>query len=254
MAVFMKDLVASQILGLDGLVNFSNIVFLVAYSVRDVLKLRILALAGELMTLPYYYFQHDTLWPPIFWAATFMVVNAARIVTALLERRPVVLSDKEDELYRLAFASLDKREFLRLVTFARWADCTPGEIIFKTGQQISDAVILISGEIEATLNGKTILVFRPGQLIGDVNAYNGLASPADVVARSPGTLAKWDLRHIRELTESRPELRTKLLRIVNADLAVKLCDLVITFSDVSRDNVKSDCHTELKSDLARSRC
>jgi hypothetical protein len=55
--------------------------------------------------LPYYYFQGEKLWPPIFWGAAFMIVNAIRIVAIALERRPVVLSDKEEELYRVAFSS-----------------------------------------------------------------------------------------------------------------------------------------------------
>jgi len=64
----MWEFVTSQILGLDGLVNLSNIVFLVAFSVRDVLRLRVLSVVGEGIILPYYYFQNGTLWPPIFWA------------------------------------------------------------------------------------------------------------------------------------------------------------------------------------------
>jgi hypothetical protein len=74
----------------------------VAFSVRDVLKLRILAIVGEGLTLPYYYFQHEKLWPPIFWGAAFMIVNAIRIVAIALERRPVVL--KEEQLYRVALS------------------------------------------------------------------------------------------------------------------------------------------------------
>jgi hypothetical protein len=70
------------------------------------------------------------------------------------------------------------------------------------------------------------VAIRPGRLIGDVSAYSGLASPVDVVARGPGTLAKWDLRHVREFTASRPELRANLLRMVSMDLAVKLLDIV----------------------------
>ena len=50
--------------------------------------------------------------------------------------------------------------------------------------------------------------------------------PVDVVARGPGTVAKWDLRHIREFTASRPELRANLLRIVSIDLAAKLRDVL----------------------------
>ena len=97
-----------------------------------------------------------------------------------------------------------------------------GEVILKKGQQISDAIILISGDVQAMLRSKTGMALRPGQLIGDVSAYSGLASPVDVVARSRGTLAKWDLRQLTEFTASRPALRAKLLNIVSADLAAKL--------------------------------
>jgi hypothetical protein len=106
----MYELVVDQVLGINGLINLSNIVFLVAFSVRDVLKLRILAIVGEGLTLPYYYFQDEKLWPPIFWGAAFMIVNAIRIVAIALERRPVVLSNREEKLYRVAFSSIDKTE------------------------------------------------------------------------------------------------------------------------------------------------
>jgi hypothetical protein len=74
----MYEFVADQALGISGLINLSNIVFLVAFSVRDVLKLRILAVVGEGLTLPYYYFQDEKLWPPIFRGVAFMIVHAIR--------------------------------------------------------------------------------------------------------------------------------------------------------------------------------
>src|ERR1700752_1820114 len=101
----MSGFMADQVLGINGLINLSNIVFLVAFSVRDVLKLRILAIVGEGLTLPYSYFQNEKLGPPIFWGVEFMIVNAIRIVAIALERRPVVLSNKEEQLYRVAFSS-----------------------------------------------------------------------------------------------------------------------------------------------------
>jgi len=221
----MYGFVAEQILGIGGLINLSNIVFLVAYSVRDVLKLRILAIVGEVLTLPYYYFQHEILWPPIVWGVAFMIVNMFRVVVTALERRPVVLSHREEELYRVAFNSIDKREFLKLVSLAQWIDCLPGDVILEKGQHISEAIVVIAGDLEAVLSSNSRMALRPGQLIGDVSAYSGLASPADVVARGPGTLAKWDLRHVREFTDSRPDLRASLLRIVSMDLAAKLRDV-----------------------------
>ncbi len=58
MEVLLRDFWADQIFGLNGLVNLANFALLLAFSVRDVLKLRILSLASDVMLLPYYYFQH----------------------------------------------------------------------------------------------------------------------------------------------------------------------------------------------------
>jgi hypothetical protein len=166
----MHAFVTDQLLGINGLVNFSNIVFLAAFSVRDVLKLRLLAIVGDALTLPYYYFQNEKLWPPIFWAGAFIIVNGVRSVATAWERRPVVLSGQEEQLYRVAFSCIDKREFLRLVSLVRWVDCSPGEVILEKGEQIAHAIVLISGNAEAILGNKTRLAIRPGQLVGDASA------------------------------------------------------------------------------------
>jgi hypothetical protein len=231
----MHEFLADQLLGIDGLVNFSNIVFLAAFSVRDVLKLRLLAIIGDALTLPYYYFQDEKLWPPIFWAGAFIIVNGVRSAAMAWERRPVVLSDKEEQLYRVAFSSIDKREFLRLVSLARWVDCSPGEVILEKGVQIAHAIVLISGNAEAILSSKTRLPIRPGQLVGDASAYSGLANPVDIVARDTVALAKWELRHLREFTASRPDLRANMLRIVSTDLAAKLHDVIAADTEIAAE-------------------
>jgi len=232
MEVLLRDFLVHQIFGLNGLVNLSNFAFLLGFAVRDFLKLRILLLASDIMVLPYYYFQHEPLWPPIFWGVAFIVVNGMRIVTLILDRRPIVLSDAEEELHRLAFGSVDKRDFLKLASLARWVDFSPGEVIVRKGQQISDAIVLISGEIEAVLSGKTVLAYRPGELVGNVSAYSGLVSAVDVMARGHARLAMWESEHIREFTDSRPELRAKLLQIMSADLATKLHNNIATQDDL----------------------
>ena len=65
----------------------------------------------------------------------FIIVNGVRIKTETLERLPVIFSDKEAEPYRVAFSSIDKREFLKLKGLARWVDFSPGEVIIKKGCQ-----------------------------------------------------------------------------------------------------------------------
>ena len=90
-----------------------------------------------------------------------MAVNAVRIVATALERRPVVLSEKEEQLYRIAFTSIEKKEFLKLVNLARWVDCSPGDVILKKGQPISEVTVLISGEIDAIFANGARMAFSP---------------------------------------------------------------------------------------------
>jgi len=218
----MLDFLRHEFLGLNGIVNLSNLVFIAALSVRGVLPLRLLAITSSFIILPYYYFQQDPLWPPLFWNSVSILINSTRVVQLLLERRPVVLAEREATLYRLAFTSLDKREFLRLASLARWAVCLAGEVLLKEGHVADEAIVLISGEAEARLNGKVILRYRPGELIGDANTYSGTPVPVDVVACTPLCLVKWDIARLRAYLESRPQLRGRLLELEGVDLSHKL--------------------------------
>ena len=49
----------------------ANILLLVAYSVRDILWLRLFAVAASLISLPYFILQPEPLWEPIIWSSVF---------------------------------------------------------------------------------------------------------------------------------------------------------------------------------------
>lgn len=221
MLLILKD----QLFGLNGFVTLSNLLFLAAFSVRDVFALRVLSIASYCVILPYYYLQQDPLWPPIFWGATFIAINGFRIAILIFERRPVVLNEREAELYRLAFSGADKHEFVKLAALAKWRECEPGEFILRKGQNIAQAIVLISGQVDEVVDGRAVLSLRPGQLIGDVNAFAELANPFDVVARTRARIAVWDIKHVRGFLARRPELRTKILEMEAADLAAKYRDV-----------------------------
>jgi hypothetical protein len=72
---------------LDYLVHFSNILLLVAYSVRDILWLRWFAVAAALTNIPYFLLQDTVLWPPVLWALVFTTINLYQIARLYLERR-----------------------------------------------------------------------------------------------------------------------------------------------------------------------
>ena len=112
-------------------IHVANILLLVAYSVRDILWLRLFAVAASLISLPYFVLQPTPQWPPIAWSVVFAGINAFQSWRLYLERRPVKLTPDEEEVRRLAFAQLPSRKVLQLVSLGSWTTAAPGERLIE---------------------------------------------------------------------------------------------------------------------------
>src|SRR5579872_6891701 len=121
----------SDIFGATMWITVVNVLYLVSYSVRDILWLRALTVVAALLLTPYYYLQAVPLWMPIAWNAVFIAINAYWIVRLILERLPVHLTADEQRLRELAFPSLTPREALNLYKMGIWEDIEPGRSIVE---------------------------------------------------------------------------------------------------------------------------
>ena len=206
----------------DYLVHFSNVLMLVAYSVRDILWLRWFAVAAALTNIPYFLLQPSTLWPPVVWALVFTSINLYQIVRIYLERRPVVLSRDEQTLYDMAFRSLRAREFVSLALIGEWKTAAAGDRVLTQGQTVSSVCIAISGTVRVQREGREVGVIEPGRLIGTTLALTGDPSPFEGTFTGAARYLCWPLHSIRSFLDRRPELRMTLQGLVNRDLAGKL--------------------------------
>jgi hypothetical protein len=211
----------------DYLVHFSNILLLVAYSVRDILWLRWFAVAAALTNIPYFLLQTSVLWPPILWALVFTAINLYQIARIYSERRPVVLSADEQKLYDLGFRSLRPREFVSLSLVGEWKSAEAGERVVTEGEPVSSLCIPITGSAEVRKQGERIAALRPGQLIGTAMALTGDPSPVEVNFTEPARYMRWSLPSLRRFMDKRPDLRVTLQGLVNRDLAGKLERLLL---------------------------
>jgi hypothetical protein len=213
---------------LDYLMHFSNILMLVAYSVRDILWLRWFAVAAALTVIPYFLFQGTVLWPPILWAFIFTAINLYQIARIYLERRPVVLSEDEQKLYDLGFRSLRPREFVSLSLVGEWKSAEAGEKVVTEGEPVSSLCIPITGSAEVRKQSERIGTLRPGHIIGTALALTGDPSPVEVTFIEPARYMRWSLPSLRRFMDKRPDLRVTLQSLVNRDLAGKLETLLPT--------------------------
>lgn len=204
------------------LVHFSNILLLVSYSVRNMLWLRWFAVAAAVANLPYYLAQSTVLWPPVIWGVVFMLINLYQIARIYLERRPVVLSADEQQLYDLGFRALRPREFVSLLLAGQWRDAAPGDRIIAQGGAVDRISIPISGSVEVSRHGQRLGSLAPGQVIGLGLAVNDEAPSFDAAFTEPGRYMSWPLTSLRKFLDKRPELRVALQRLASQDLATKV--------------------------------
>lgn len=73
-------------------IHATNILLLVAYSVRDILWLRLFAVAASLIAIPYFLLQPATLWAPLSWSVVFATINLFQAFRIYIDRRPVKLT------------------------------------------------------------------------------------------------------------------------------------------------------------------
>jgi Popeye protein conserved region len=210
----------------DYLVHFSNVLLLVAYSVRDILWLRWFAVAAALTNIPYFLVQGTVLWPPVLWALVFTAINLFQIARIYLERRPVVLSDDEQKLYDLGFRALRPREFVSLTLVGEWKSAPAGESLVSEGAALSHVCVSIAGRAEVRRRGQPVATLAPGQIIGTALALTGDPSPVDIAFAEPARYMSWPLTSLRRFIDKRPDLRLALQRLINRDLVTKLGTVV----------------------------
>ena len=206
----------------EYLVHFSNILMLVAYSVRDILWLRWFAVGAALTNIPYFLFRPQKLSPPVVWALVFTAINLLQILRIYLERRPVTLSEDEQRLYDMGFRSLRPREFVSLMLAGEWKNGAVGDKVLTEGRPVSSICIAISGTVHVRKRDRDLLDLEPGHIIGTALALTGDPSPVDATFAKAARYMCWPLHNIRSFLDRRPDLRLTLQGLVNHDLARKL--------------------------------
>ena len=72
---------------MEALIHSANVIYLVSYTMREILWLRVFTVIAATCLIFYFYLQPEPLLAPIYWNLLFIVLNIYWIVRLLLERR-----------------------------------------------------------------------------------------------------------------------------------------------------------------------
>lgn len=210
----------------DYFIHAANILLLVAYSVRDVLWLRLFAVAGSLIAIPFYVMQPTVLWAPLAWSVVFATINLLQSWLLFVERRPVKLTAEEEEIRRLAFQDLPPRKVLQVLSIGSWITAPVGDRVIERGK-LPDAVsLIVRGKVRVTKDGHILGDLLPGDVVGSALILTGIPSNVDAVTVEPVRAMRWDIETLKKYLSANPETRNIMQRHLARDLAGKIGRLV----------------------------
>jgi len=202
-------------------IHAANILLVVAYSVRDILWLRLFAVAASLITIPYFVLQPTMLWAPLCWSVVFAAINSVQSWRLIMERRPVKLTPDEEEIRRLAFRDLRPRKVLQVLSIGSWTTLDVGERLIESGKLPDTISLIVRGKVRVTNDGR-VGELVAGDFVGSALILSGIPADVDAVTVEPGRAMRWEVGALERYLAANPETRTVMLKQVARDLAGKM--------------------------------
>ena len=207
---------------MEVLIHGANVLYLVSYLMRDILWLRIFTVVAALCLIAYFYFRIEPLMMAVYWNLLFIALNAFWICRLILERRPVKLTDEQEQLCRLVFHTVTPREMLAMLKLAEWKNAEPGECFVPQGAPMDKLMVIFSGKACVEIDGKPVAEVLPGQFIGSISFITDDPAPASFVAVEPTRYVCWYKSKLKGFLEKNSELFTSLHLTLGADLSHRL--------------------------------
>ena len=202
---------------------FSNILYVFCYGVRDVLWLRILAVAAMVLLLPYYAMQVVPLWECMIWQVVFIAINVYWIVVIFRERRPPTMTEDEQLLYVDVFQGCcSARDMKRLISEADWETVKDGTCLIKHNTDPKKLFIIRQGRVAVQVDGQHIAYCGKDSLVGDMSFLTHEKTVADVIAVGTVHYLSWPREALERQFDSKVELKSAIHEIIGRDLIRKL--------------------------------
>jgi len=203
-------------------IHAANVLLLLAYSVRDILWLRLLALTSSLVAIPFFALQPTPMWAPLTWSFVFASINLFQSWRLLLERRPIKLTTEEKELRRLAFQDLPARKMLQVASVGSWITAESGERLLEHGKRVDAISLIVRGKVRVTRGDRVLGDLVAGNIVGSALLLSGVPADVDAVVVDPIRAMRWEADTLERYLAANPETRNIMQRHLARDLSRKL--------------------------------
>ena len=205
------------------LIYIGAAMLLVAYAIRDELKLRVMIILATFIYIAYYYVVGGgPLWEAIITSVLMVGMNLWVLAQIVLERTTLRMTEDEKRLFD-AFETLSPGQFRRVAKLAKWrtASDTQGTTLTLEAEPSSVLVYVFDGIVSVEKNGRQFRL-PEGNFLGEVAYVLNRKITTTSVAPEGVRYVEWDADRLRALSLKYPALGNALNALLTRDLAKKL--------------------------------
>tara|TARA_Y100000996_G_C22407511_1_gene595788 strand:+ start:216 stop:863 length:648 start_codon:yes stop_codon:yes gene_type:complete len=202
------------------LVNAAYLMTFTALSIKEVLWLRVVLACSHSMIFinNYYYAQNYNV---AIWNFIFIIVNIIQVIRIYDDRKPRMIPNDMEDLYRNLFKSFTSKEFLYLMNLGE-RETISNQKIISLGQQQKDLLLVLNGQASVMRDSIQIANLSRGQFVGEISFITEQPASADVYAKEELECIKWDQNKIRAIKISNNAFWAKLNAVLTNDLTSKI--------------------------------
>lgn len=204
------------------LLHAANVLYLVAYLVRDILWLRVVTLGAGLTLLAAFLTQPNPPWAAVAWNLVFFAINLVHVALLVRERRPVPLDAEEATIHQRLFPALRPRALRRFLSLAPVETHPAGATLIHAGTREAGVVLLLEGAAHVPRPGAAPIALGRLAFAGEMGFLTGRPAAADVLATTAVRARRWPADALRAALARDPELRVAWQQAVGGDLVAKL--------------------------------
>jgi len=204
------------------ILHFANVLSMVAWLVTDILWVRVIAVAGNIFSIVYYWQHTDLYQVNIAWHTTYIAINLVQIGMLMYQRRPIKFSTNELALFKQAFVGLSPYEFKRLLEFVEWRKVEPQTTLATRGEQLDNIMIIVKGKADVMVERQKISELADGSFIGEMSFVHGGPATADVMSKTAIEMATWDKNVLSRFLRNNPSISSAWQVGMGLDLVHKL--------------------------------
>lgn len=195
----------------------------VSYAVRNMLLLRILAIANCLLIIPYYIFISNMALEPIAMAGIIVIINVVNSYALIKSKKPPILNEVEQELHKNVFSSIDPKSMLKLISIGEWVNSKANEKVIVEGKVNTSIIILFSGGANVYVEDNLVSHLDKYRFCGEMTyVTNSVSASASIIVPTDTKLLKFEFEKLEKLKQTNPKEFADFFSILSFELAHKI--------------------------------